>query len=360
MPFMLSRICISRIILTLAFTLMPAVVTVSAQSTDVRFPTPVDNTEIVGAIPARDIGDARLSDHFYTFSGLPGDLLITVESKNLNGDFDVFTAGELRPVLKLVVYAESSSPVTKNIYLRKPENLILRVEGRTPNDDEGTYRIRFSGTFAPVERSLTSEAQPVEEANSRTSRLGERKTTRVTSAGARIYEPPAEVAALPVPEPTPVPNVEDTSTPAKSTVAKAPRVRRPTPRRAPSKASSNSKTEKTPVTIDGRTEQPTNRDDEKARSNEATAETANAAGPATTRRTPAPRPKRGNTRPSKSAATVENGQLIIEVKDGLPLKYSMSTVSKVTIENGEVVIVISDGNVMRVPLTSVLRMSIGP
>src|SRR5438876_3568883 len=73
---------------------------VDAQSTDIRFSTPVATNEVVGTITARDIGDARLTDHFYTFTGAPGDLLITVESRNLNGDFDVFTAGELRPLVK--------------------------------------------------------------------------------------------------------------------------------------------------------------------------------------------------------------------------------------------------------------------
>src|SRR5262245_41437649 len=122
MQFMLSRICVYRIS-TILFLLLLAVASVSGQSTDVRFPTSVDSNEVLGAIQARDIGDARLTDHFYTFNGLPGDLLITIESKNLNGDFDVFTAAELRPVLKVVVYAESSSPVTKSVFLRKNESL---------------------------------------------------------------------------------------------------------------------------------------------------------------------------------------------------------------------------------------------
>src|SRR5256885_16072033 len=141
------RMCILRITPRAAVLLLLVAFSAAAQSTDVRSPTAVDGNEIVGSIPARDIGDARLTDHFYTFNGLPGDLFITIESKNLNGDFDVFTAAELRPVLKIVAYAESSTPVTKNIYHRKPESLILRVEGRSPNDDEASYRIRFSGSF---------------------------------------------------------------------------------------------------------------------------------------------------------------------------------------------------------------------
>ena len=121
-----------------------------AQSTDIAWPSPVRSNEVVGKISARDIGDPRLTDHFYAFTGTPGDVLITVDSRNLNGDIDVFTFTGLRPLLKFSVYAGSSSPTTKSIYLRKTEDLILRVEGRTPNDDEAVYRLRFGGSFAPI------------------------------------------------------------------------------------------------------------------------------------------------------------------------------------------------------------------
>ena len=52
---------------------------------------------------------------------------MTVNSRNLNGDVDVFTAGTLRPLLKLSLYAESSSPVTKGIYLRKREGALSEM-----------------------------------------------------------------------------------------------------------------------------------------------------------------------------------------------------------------------------------------
>src|SRR3979490_2563852 len=149
---------LARVVLAAAFSLL-AVVGVYAQSADARFPTPVQTSEVEGTIAARDIGDARLTDYFYTFTGVPGDLLITIESRNLNGDLDIFTAGELRPLLKISVYAESTSPVTKNLYFRKRESLILRIEARTPNDDGGTFRIRFSGSFEPITERPSLEAE---------------------------------------------------------------------------------------------------------------------------------------------------------------------------------------------------------
>src|SRR5687768_3412644 len=121
-----------------------------AQSLDVGAPTPVRSNSVNGKIAARDLGDSRLTDHYYAFTGTPGDLLITIQSSNLNGDLDVFTAVTLRPLLKLTLYAESTSPVTKGIYLRKREDLILRVEARSPNDDPGTYRLYFGGAFEPL------------------------------------------------------------------------------------------------------------------------------------------------------------------------------------------------------------------
>src|ERR1043165_5320882 len=130
--------------------LLLAIGSVSAQSIDPNAPSPVRSNSITGRIAARDLGDARLTDHYYALTGTPGDLLITVNSTNLNGDIDVFTATTLRPLLKVTLYAESSTPVTKGIYLRKREDLILRVEARSPNDDEGTYRLSFGGSFEPI------------------------------------------------------------------------------------------------------------------------------------------------------------------------------------------------------------------
>src|SRR5690349_24141523 len=102
-----------------------------AQSLDLSKPTAIRSSTLIGHIAARDLGDARVTDHYYKFSGTPGDLLITVRNQNLNGDIDVFTAVGLRPLLKLTLYAEITTPVTKGIYLRKPEDLILRVEARS-------------------------------------------------------------------------------------------------------------------------------------------------------------------------------------------------------------------------------------
>src|SRR6185503_2414124 len=96
-----------------------AVSSAFAQSIDPNAPSPVRSNTVTGSIAARDLGDARLTDHYYALTGVPGDLLITIQSQNLNGDIDVFTVGSLRPLLKTTLYAEITTPVTKSIYLRQ-------------------------------------------------------------------------------------------------------------------------------------------------------------------------------------------------------------------------------------------------
>src|SRR5215213_5562044 len=77
----------------------------SAQSTDQEYPTPIRAGEISGTITPRDLGDPRLTRYFYLFTGTPGDLIVTVESENLEGGVDVFTAGALRPLANISLYA---------------------------------------------------------------------------------------------------------------------------------------------------------------------------------------------------------------------------------------------------------------
>ena len=199
---------------------------------DIAAPSPVRTAEVVGTIPARDLGDARVTDHFYAFTGTPGDVLITVDSRNLNGDVDVFTFQGLQPLLKFTIYAGGSQPITKSIYLRKQEDLILRVEGRTPNDDEAAYRIHFGGSFAPITSAPWLSKATTRPNRQRPQTRLQRSGRRVSSVGARIYEPPTEVAEAPTPEPTPEPEPAEAA-PKTATVKPKPgnsRVRRPVTR----------------------------------------------------------------------------------------------------------------------------------
>lgn len=121
---------------------------ISAQSSDQNFPTPVLDNEITGTIDARDIGDSRSTTYYYTFDGGQGDLFINLVTNNLTADIDVFTVAGLRPMTKVVVYADlDASETGRVIYLRKREKLLLRIQGRTPNDDPATFHLKFAGSF---------------------------------------------------------------------------------------------------------------------------------------------------------------------------------------------------------------------
>jgi hypothetical protein len=119
-----------------------------AQSSDQLFPTPVRNNEIEGAIAARRLGDNRLTRYFYEFGTSQGDLFVNVVTENFNGDIDIFVADSMTSVAKIVVFADTSRNETgRLIYFRKPETLLLRIEGRTPNDEPAKFRIKFGGSF---------------------------------------------------------------------------------------------------------------------------------------------------------------------------------------------------------------------
>src|ERR1041385_3907523 len=156
---------------------------VCAQSTDPNAPSPVRANTVTARIAARDLGDARLTDLYYAFTGTPGYLLSTIQSNNLSGDGDIFTATTLRPLAKVTLYAEISTPVTKGIYLRRREDLILRVEARSPNDDEGIYRVTFGGSFQPMAGG--PDLAETETPSATETPGGDRKGKRVSSSGAR-------------------------------------------------------------------------------------------------------------------------------------------------------------------------------
>lgn len=311
------------------FLLAVAAVGAHAQSQDVSYPTPAGTNEISGRITARDIGDARLTRHFYILTGTPGDLIFSVTSNNLNGDVDLFTAGSLRPLGKISMYAGSRpSSAEKTVFLKQRESLILRVEARTPNDNEGTYSIRFAGTFEPV---LTTPASSDESATGETTSTIERSDRgvhRVTSAGARIDEPE--------PEPETTARTETTTNPEPVT--------------------------ETPAPV------------EPATKPEPPARTTRARRPASRRRTRAnptrPAPSETVTETTSNDTATSNvptdsgmvsPRLIIETRDGMRIERFMSTVRSVTVQNGQIVIVSSDGRkTERFSLATILKMTIEP
>lgn len=336
----IRKISCATALLSICLWLSPGLA--NGQSTDVATPSPVRTNEVNSSIAARDLGDARLTDHFYAFTGTPGDLLITVDSRNMNGDVDVFTAVGLRPLLKFTIYAGSSAPITKSIYLRQRQDLILRVEARTPNDDDAVYRIHFGGAFEPVAGGpLLAENEDNSAQPSVAGTGAGKKGRRVSSVGARIEEPPdTEVATTPSPAPAESPEATKPET-SRTTAANA-RNRRP----ARGKRTVSTKP------------------DTGTESAAATPGETPAEQPATASK-PAPR-RRGARRGATARATTPEPEpntgprLVIETNDGTLIEHYMSNLRRVTVENGLVVIVGRDGKIQRVLLANVVRMSISP
>ncbi|MDQ3666865.1 MAG: hypothetical protein M3410_09865 [Acidobacteriota bacterium] len=331
-----------------------------AQSTDIGSPSPIRTNEVVGTIPARDLGDSRLTDHFYAFTGAPGDLLITIKSSNLNGDIDLFTAGSLRPLMKFTLYAENASPVTRSLFLRIRENLVLRVEARSPNDDEGIYHIRLGGTFEPIAADETLTEAPGPTSESATVASSSSGARRVSSVGARIAEPPVEapivreeVVAAPTPQPTPDDlAVPATPEPAVTTVEPAPA---PAPRRSRGRVPP---IRRRPASEPARKNAPvagTATDEKLAEASEP--EVKPAAKPTRRGR------RSTTTSPPESPAESQpqtGPRLIIELHDGTRVERFMNTIRRVTVENDQIVVVRKDGRIERTRMLEVLRMAIEP
>jgi len=307
---------------------------VLAQSTTQDFPTPVTTNEIDGTINARDVGDARLTTYFYTFNGTQGDLFINVNSQNFNGDIDVFTADGLDPVTKIVMYADSSVNETgRVVYLRKPEKLILRVQGRTPGDDPATFRIKFAGSFLaaadtgreePALPKVTAENETGIKVNSVGTIVEVPKKTEVAKAN---EEPPAAPEEKKVEEEKPaeisgekaetkrkkVEVVVTDNTKPEAVAKKAPPVRTVRPRRTPPKR------------------------------------TVTATKAAPPEKTP---PK------EKAPDPLENVHLIIEFKDGKRIERKMSDVFRFTVDKGILTVVSKDGTIGRYNILDIVRTTI--
>jgi hypothetical protein len=329
------------------------------QSSDQGLPTPILNNEINGKIKPLDLGDPRATRHFYAFEGSPGDLLITIDSKNLNGDIDVFTAVTFRPLMKTTVYASSQSgEVTKGIYLRTHQIMILRVEARTPGDELGTYHIRFGGTFERFSGGI-----PVAEATSAESEETTEKSgaNRLTSVGATIPRPPSEsvetAEAKPSPSPTPESvaekPAEETATAKKTATSTSRRTTsRPPPRRSTRPASKPTSSAK--KTEPARIEPPPKTETETAKTEP---EKPSEEKPAVTEKPAETAPPSAKTRTQEAFPAA---RLIIEEKDGTRIDRPMSTVRRVTIEGNVIVIILKTGKIERVAMADVARMSIEP
>jgi hypothetical protein len=296
----------------------------SAQSRDQNFPTAVNTNEINGTIKARDIGDSRLTSYYYVFDGGQGDIFVNVVTKNFSGDIDVFNQDALQPLTKMVIYADAGvSETGRLIYLRKPERLILRIEGRSPNDDPATFRIKFAGSFIAIKGQKGEAAPTIERTETDESRM-------VNSVGTRVEVPKRLPPSKTKETPPSVVSVEEKKTDEIVAEKEAPKP--------------EEKVEKKPVVL------------------------VEALPPATIFGKPA-KPKvtaRRNTRPAKTAKVPEEKKpdplasirLVVLLKDGTMIERPMSEVQRFGVEKGMLTVIAKDGSVSRHSILNVAKVTI--
>jgi hypothetical protein len=345
-----QRYLVTALFLALLAVARPA----AAQSTDQSLPTPVLSNEVNGRIAALDLGDPRLTRHFYAFEGVPGDLLVTLSSHNLNGDIDVFTAISFRPIMKITMYAGGntlSPEVTKGFYLRARQVLILRVEARTPNDDAGTYQIHFGGAYEPFSGGIPVADESTEQSTEVVRTSGGSKT-RLSSVGARTDEPAGDATAKPAEK-----SAEETANSAPSSA----KVTKPKSKTPPARTARGrpARTVRSKPASTGSEAKP-----EPAKTETAKTETADE------KKEPAPGEEKPAVidkpltpdKPAAQEAVVPKpgARLIIEETDGTKIDRPMSTVRRVVVEGGTIVIVLKTGRIERIPMSVVAKMSIEP
>ena len=352
-----------RIIILIAVALLGAA-TQFAQSTNQNFPTPVTSAEINGTIKARDIGDARLTTYYFQFDGEQGDLFINIVTRNFTGDVDVFTMKELRPLTKIVVYADFAEQETgRVIYLRKPEKMILRVQGRTPGDDPATFRIKFAGTFL-----ASTAAEPPREPELPNVTAKNESGIRVNSVGTIVEvipkatpvpPPPTAVAETEKPEPVKTED-EPKESPAKTDATD---VTEDPAKKVEVVVTDNSAAKTTPTTP------PSGRRGARSRRGVPTKTTPAEAPPteplATTPTEPAKsssKPPARNTTPPTTAETevdpLQNINLVILFKDGSIIQRPLSEVLRFSVDKGMLTVISKDGTIGRYSMLDVSKVTI--
>ena len=257
--------------------------------------------------------------------------------------------------MKITMYAGGnalSPEVTKGFYLRARQVLILRVEARTPNDDAGTYQVRFRGAYEPFSGGIPVAEESTEQSTEVARTSGGNKT-RLSSVGARIEEPPSDTTAKPVEK-----SAEETaSNPPSSAKVTKPKSPRTAPARtARGRPARTTRSKPASTGNEAKTEP--------AKTEAAKTETAEEKKePATGEEKPAVTEKPSTPdKPAAQEAVVPKpgARLIIEETDGTKIDRPMSTVRRVVVEGGTIVIVLKTGRIERIPMSVVAKMSIEP
>ena len=328
----MSTLFSPKIILSSLATLLLLCAGVAAQSSDQNFPTAVTDPEIGSTIRARDIGDARLTTHFWAFDGSQGDIFINVVTQNFTGDIDVYQASDLKPLTKIVMFADNGPSETgRVIYLRLPGRLLLRVQGRSPNDDAASYRIKFAGSFVAL--------APQKEVKPPTVDSVENTGIKVNSVGTIIPVTPKRAP------------IRETSTTSPERTEKT-----VVPENPPAKRAENEdRQELPPKKVDG-SEVP----DVKTVFGNGSANVTVTKTPPTTSKPAGKRSETGSTRSRREAPAdpLAGVALVIVLKDGTRIERSMSEITRFMYDHGFLTVFAKDGAIHRIAVTDLASVTV--
>lgn len=333
-----------------------------AQSSDQNFPTPVTANQISGTINARAIGDSRLTTYYFTFNGGQGDIFINVVTNNFNGDIDVFAAEGLRPLTKIVIYADSSENETgRVIYLRKPEKILMRIQGRSPNDDPATFQIKFAGSFIASSETETDAPKLPEIKSENESGVIVNSVGTIIGIKPKPTPEPKEIVVEQTDEPEK--RVDDLAEAKKDEETVSEKVdEKPEPQKkeVPQVIITDDldiKDETKPVETIAKTEddkeEKTDTPDEikEIKPEENTDETVTA-------EKEIPKKVKEKTKKERELEALENIRLVVVLKDGGKIERPMSEILKFGVEKGTLTIIHKDGSISRYSILDVESVTI--
>lgn len=304
----------------------------SAQSKSQDAPTPITGPELTGRIPARDVGDSRLTTYYFAFIANPGDVMVDISVSNFNGDIDVFTADQLRPKTKVTIFPGMETWETSRIlYARQREKLLVRIEGRTPNDDAAVFKIKFSGSF----ESLPPEVSKMKEPSVRSVPKG---ADKVNSVGTII-----ESAMKTSPEKEMSKGVK-----SEGAVARSQKPSAPTSTEKPKLEKSAKPAEKVPEGNPKKSGSPSD-------------VSAKQKTPPPTRESEVKRddqPGKASSTQKKEDSTAKAGVLSIQFRNGEKTEVPMGQVTRFAIDNGVLTLVTADGKTRIFPMSDIVKVGI--
>ena len=309
-------------IFSLALGVLILVAAGCAQSRDQNFPTAIAANEISGTVNARDIGDSRVTSYYYAFQGNQGDVFINVVTKNLTGDIDIFTQDGLKTLTKIIVFADPGLNETgRLIYLRKEEKLLLRIQGRTPNDDPATFKIKFGGSFVAIKGAKEEAAPTIEPA-------ADKSQTVVNSVGTIVEIKPKSQPLKELPQTAKEAEIKKVEKTAKAAEVKE--------KSAPSTAP------KKPEVVIG----------------ELSEELPKTAKKTNSKSVDPPKATTKPAREEKKPDPLASIRLLIQMKDGSVIERPMSEVLKFSVDKGVLTVISKSGSISKFSIFDVEKVTI--